>query len=348
MYSLFYRRSFAIATVVVLGYALIKLLQPFWGPLAWAGVLAFLLRPLQVKLTRVLKNRPNTAAGILTALTPVFVIAPLASLGVIFTAQVATLIGYLRGHTWLPYNTVIQQLETYPVVGPAFFWIRQNISVSAEQLQNWLTQGVQSILQSAASVGGNVVLGVMGSLVSFFLTLFLLFFLLRDGRMLLNHLFRLIPLEKDRREQLSHHLGEVTTAVVYGSAATAAIQGFLVGVGFALAGLPSPVVFGVLAGITAFIPAAGTAVVLIPAILALMISGRWGSASFLVLWSVLVGFSDNFLRPLLTAQRADISALAVFVGVIGGVSAFGFIGIILGPVLLSLIVALLRFADEII
>ncbi len=105
-------------------------------------------------------------------------------------------------------------------------------------------------------------------------------------------------------------------------------------------------VFGVIAAVAAFIPAAGTGLVLVPALLYVAISGRWGAFTFLAIWSVIVGFSDNFLRPMLAAQRADVPTLAVFVGVIGGVAAFGFIGIVIGPVLLSLIVALLRFAGE--
>jgi predicted PurR-regulated permease PerM len=346
MYPRFYRRAFVIGTVVVLGYALLELLDTFWSPLAWAAVLAFLFHPLHERLTKRFKGRAGASAGLITGLTPIFVIAPLALLGIVFAKQVGALIEYLRGRSFMPYPTMLEKLEGYPVIGPAFSWIRENVTVSAEQIQGWLTQGVQSLLHSAATMGGGVVLGVVGSLVSFFLTLFLLFFLLRDGASMLNRLIALVPMEKRRRSQLANYLGDVTRAVVYGTAMTALIQGTLVGIGFAIAGLPSPVVFGVLGGLAAFIPAAGTGVVLVPAVIALAIMGRWGSAIFLGLWSLLVGFSDNFLRPLLAAQRADVSALAVFVGVIGGVTAFGFIGLIVGPVLLSLIVALLRFAEE--
>ena len=346
MYPRFYRRGFVIGTILILGLALLKLMDPFWSPLAWAAVLAFLFYPLHERLTKRFKGSASASAGLITGLTPIFVIAPLGLLGVVFAKQVSALIVYLRGRTFVPFPTILEKLEGYPVVGPAASWIRENVEVSAEQVRDWLTQGVQSLLHSAATMGGGVVLGVVGSLVAFFLTLFLLFFLLRDGPTMLDHLTRLVPMEKRRRTELMRYLGDVTRAVVYGTAMTALIQGALVGIGLAIAGLPSPVVFGVLGGLAAFIPAAGTGVVLIPAVIALAIMGRWGSAIFLGLWSVLVGFSDNFLRPLLAAQQADISPLAVFVGVIGGVAAFGFIGLIVGPVLLSLVVALLRFAEE--
>ncbi len=346
MYSPFYRRTFAIATVAALGYALLRILDPFWGALGWAAFLAFLLHPLHVRLTARLRGRATVSAALLTALTPFLVIAPLSILGVVFARQVGNLIDYLRGWRVMSYPAILDALERYPVIGSAVRWIRQELSFTADQVQDWLVSGVQSVLKSAAAAGGNFMLGVAGTLVGFFLMLFLLFFLLRDGRTMLSHVTTLIPMEPGRRSLLIDYLGDVTRAVVYGSALTAVIQGALVGIGFALAGLPSPVVFGVIATIAAFLPGAGTGFVLIPAVLYLALSGSWGAAIFLGIWSVGVGVSDNFLRPILTAQRAQVSTLAVFVGVIGGVSAFGFIGLVIGPVLLSLIVALVRFAGE--
>ncbi len=345
MHSAFYRRSFVIATIVIMGYLLLETLRPLAGPLGWAAVLAFLLNPVQERLARRLKGRPSLSAGILTGLTPFCVIAPLALIGVVFARQVASMIEWLKGRTFLPYPAVLDGLQSYPVVGGAVRWVRENATVSAEQVQGWITDGVQSMLKSAASMGGTFALGVVGSLVGFFMMLFLLFFLLRDGRMMLNRLTRLIPMEPARRKELLAYLADVTLAVVFGSVATALVQGVLAGVGFALAGLPSPVVFAVLATIAAFLPA-GSAIVLVPAVVYLMVTGRWGAAIFLAVWSAAVGVADNFLRPFLTSQRAEVSTLAVFVGAIGGASAFGILGLVIGPVLLGFAVALIQFAEE--
>jgi predicted PurR-regulated permease PerM len=163
---------------------------------------------------------------------------------------------------------------------------------------------------------------------------------------MLAQLLRLVPMAHDRRDRLMAYLADVMGAVLYGHALTALIQGTLVGIGFAIAGLPAPLVFGVFAVIAAFIPAAGTGLVLVPAVLYLAFAGRWGATVFLGIWSVGVGVADNFLRPYLTQTRAEVATLTVFVGVIGGISAFGFIGSLIGPVLLALIVALLHFAEE--
>jgi predicted PurR-regulated permease PerM len=214
-----------------------------------------------------------------------------------------------------------------------------------EQVESWMLESVQSLLKAAAAMGGNVALGIFGTLVGFFMMLFMLFFFLRDGIVLLNGVTRLIPVEPKRRAKLLKYLADVTRAVVFGSAITALIQGVIVGIGFALVGLPSPVVFGVLAAIAAFLPA-GAAVVLAPAILYMAFSGRWGAAIFLLFWTAILWVAENVLRPLLTAHHAEVSTLAIFVGAIGGVSAFGILGLIIGPVLLSFVVALVRFARE--
>jgi len=344
MYSSFYRRTFVIVTLAVLGWVLFRILEPLWTTLGWAAVLAFLLNPLHERLTARFKGRASLSAGILTGLTPIFIMAPVGFLGVVFTRQVASILTAMSKST-LTYPDLLQRLDTTPVIGSAVRWIRDTAPVSAEQIQGWVMDGAQTVLKSAASVGGTVALGIAGSLVGFFIMLFLLFFLLRDGRAILKRLIGFIPMEPRPRGQLISYLGDVTRAVVFGSVATALIQGFFVGIGFALVGLPSPVVFGVLATLAAFLPV-GSAIVTIPAVLYLMFAGHWGGGIFLAVWSAGVGVMDNFLRPFLTAQQAEVSTMAVFVGAIGGVSAFGVLGLVIGPVLLGFIAALLQFAEK--
>ena len=345
MYSSVYRRSFVIATVAIVGYLLWKVLEPLFGALGWAAVLAFVLLPVHERLARNLKGRVGLSAGILTGLTPFFVVAPIVMLAVAFAGQVGILLNYMRGRSLLSYGEILQKLESYSVIGTAVHWARQNAPISADQVQGWITEGAQSVLKSAASVGGSVALGVFGTLFSFVMMLFLLFFFLQSGRAMLASLTRLIPVEGARRAELLKYLADVTRAVVFGSTATAVAQGIFVGVGFAIVGLPSPLVFGVLATIAAFLPA-GAAIVLIPGVIYMMIVGRWGAAIFLAVWTVAMWIVENVLRPLLTAHQAEVSTLAIFLGAIGGGAAFGVLGLVIGPVLLSFAVALLRFAEE--
>src|SRR5690348_7038197 len=164
MYSSFYRRSFVIATVVIMGYLLMRVLEPLSSALGWAAVLAFMLLPLHERLTRKMKGRTALSAGLLTGLTPFFVMAPVAMVAIAFVGQVAVLLNYMRGHSsGLSYTEVLQRLEGYSVIGSAVHWARENTPISAEQVQDWLTQGAQSVLKSAAAVGGSVALGVFGT-----------------------------------------------------------------------------------------------------------------------------------------------------------------------------------------
>ncbi len=346
MYSPFYRRCFQIVMAALLGFGLYKLLSPLFGMIGWAVVLAFTLHPLQVRLARRLRGRRSLSAGILTVLTPFLVLVPISVLGVVFAGQVARLLQYLRNHSSLfSYADILDSAARIPLIGRAVDWARENASVSAAQVEGWITDSLQSALRTAAAMGGDVALGVFGTLIGFFMMLFMLFFFLRDGRNIVMSLTRLIPAEPERRAELLKYLGEVTRAVVFGSVTTALIQGVIVGIGFALVGLPSAVVWGVLATLAAFLPA-GASIVLIPAVLYLAFQGRWGATIFLACWIAVLWIAENLLRPILTAHHAEVSTLALFIGAIGGAAAWGILGLFIGPVLLSFVVALVRFAQE--
>ena len=141
----------------------------------------------------------------------------------------------------------------------------------------------------------------------------------------------------------------MTRAIVFGTSMTALLQGVLLGVGFAIAGLPSPVVFGVLGGaVVACFPSAARPSCGCPRRSGCFINGRWGYAIFMLVWGLMLAGIDNVVRPMLISGRARFRRLAVFVGVLGGIPAFGAIGIIVGPVVLSLVLALIEFAEEVI
>lgn len=342
-----YRIGFVIVIVALFALALYWMLAQFWGALAWGIFLAFFLAPVQSWLTRKLHGRANLAAGILTLLVPVVLAGPLLSLGVAFANQVADLVNYLQQQPLRFDASLLAQLERYPLIGSLAEWLRQNLTATTEQLQGWLTNAAQTLMKSLAATGGNFLLDALGTVIHFFMMLFLLFFLLRDGRIMLGLTVRLLPIEPVHRRELVSLVGSTTRAVVYGTGLTSLAQGALLGIGFAIAGLPSAIMFGVLTAFVSLLPVGGAALVWVPAVGYLAATSQWGWALFMVLWGTMVSVSDNILRPILISSHAPVSILAVFVGVIGGVSAFGMIGVIIGPVLLTVMAALLRFLDEI-
>ena len=343
--SSFYPRVFALVVAAVLAYALILIFAPFALSMAWAAFLAFLLYPLNIRLRRRFRGK-ELAAGLITALTPLVILLPLSALSIDFVSQISTLLQKLqKSATDLDIKS-FSDLQQFPWIARINAWLEANTGISAEQIQSWLISGTREVLKRAASMGGGVFLGALGSLLAFAIALFLLFFFLRDGDLMLARARRLIPLTEERKERLFRQLGGVTRAIVVGTSVTAILQGVLIGIGFTIAGLPSPVVFGVLAALLSMLPVGGAAFVWGPAVIWLFVDGRWGFGIFMLVWGILLGGLDNILRPMLISGRARISALAVFIGVLGGIPAFGAIGVIAGPVVLSLVLALIEFAEE--
>src|SRR5207302_1511444 len=158
-----------------------RILHPLSGMLGWAAVLALILYPLQERLTRLVGGRRALSAALLTAITPFLVLAPLSVLTGAFVGQVTRLIEYLRGHSALSLAEVLERLSGYPIIGGAVGWVRENSWVSAAQFESWMTGGLQTLLRSAAAMGGDVALGSIGTVVGFFMVLFMLFCFLRGA-----------------------------------------------------------------------------------------------------------------------------------------------------------------------
>jgi len=328
-------------------YLVWRIVSPLWQPLLWAVLLGSLLAPFASRLAQRLGGKPRLAAAIVTALTILLFLLPVAVVAGAVAAQSAQLLRRLEGN--VPTLESMQTLDVarFPWLQQPIEWIGDHTGLTLQQMQGWVIAGAKNVLQVMVSSGGSVVLGALGTVVSFLLTLFVLFFVLRDGPVIAGKFVRMLPIEEKRRSRLWHHLIEVTRAVFMGIGLTALAQGILTGVGFAIAGLPSPLVFGVLGMFLALIPLVGTAILWIPGALFLASNGEYGHALFLAIWcAVVVGAVDNFLRPMLISGRAEVPTLAVFVGVMGGLSAFGFIGLFLGPIVLGLLVALFRFENE--
>ena len=343
----FYARTFALVTLVLLGYLLYQLLSPFFAPIAWALFIAFLVHPLHAWLVRRLGGRARLSAALLTAATLLILIGPLTALGAAFAAQAAELLRYVQQIVVENKPAEPSDLATLPVVGPAVAWLQESMGLSLAQIQEWAVEGARTVLKTLASLGRQAVLGALGTVVGFVLMMFILFFAIRDGRAMFADLRTLVPMSASERARLFGHLASVTRAMVYGTGITAIVQGALVAIGFAIVGLPSPVVFGVLAALFALVPLAGTPVVWVPAVIVLVAQERWYSAVFLLAWGIFVTLIDNVLRPILVSGRADVGTLTVFIGVLGGVAAFGPIGVFLGPLVLALVIALVRFTLEV-
>ncbi len=343
----FSTRVFGLAVVALLAYLSFRIFEPFVAPIYWAFLLAFMLFPVNRLVRTLVRGRRGVAAGLMTLGVAVGIVGPAALVAVAFANQAVQLghrLSVLAERYQIAGPTDLLRL---PVVGSAIDWLRRRFGVEDAQLRDWLVQGSQRAVQFLLARGGGVLLGVFGILGMLSVTLFVLFFFFRDGDALVERIVRSIPYDARRKEKLERHLEGVTRAVVFGTVVTALVQGSLLGIGFWITGVPSPVVFGALTAVASFVPLVGTALVWVPAAIYLFAQGVLWKTLFLVAWSLaIVGTADNFLRPFLVSGKSRVGTLTVFFGGLGGLAAFGFVGLFLGPVILALVLALLEFADE--
>jgi predicted PurR-regulated permease PerM len=344
--STFYPRVFGLVTALVLGAAVLLIIRPFVGPILWAALLALMLFPLNRRLRSAFRGRKTWAALALTLASVLVLVVPATVLGIVFGRQAAELAG--RAQTSAAEHQIQgpSDVMRLPAVEQGIRWIESILPVKSDQIAGSLVSAGQQVIETVLSVGGSLFASVVGTLVAIILALFLLFFFLRDGELMVARTMSLVPLDNHRKDLLLTHLSNVIQAIVLGSLVTALAQGTLVGIAFALIGLPSAVVFAVLATVASIIPLVGTTIVWVPTALYLGLTGRVGAAAFLVIWCVaVVSSADNVIRPLFISSRAKITTLPVFIGLLGGIGAFGAIGIFLGPVIIALVLALFEFAE---
>ena len=305
-----------------------------------------MLYPLNLRLRRRLSGR-GFAAGMLSLLAPMIILLPLSALSIEFVAQVSALLQRMQKSADGLDIKSLSDLQQFPWIARMNVWLEAHTGISAEQIQAWLVSGTRDVLKNAASMGGGFFLGALGSLLGFAIMLFLLFFFLRDGDAMLLRARRLIPLDEARKERLFRQLGGVTRAIVIGTSVTALLQGILVGIGFKICSLPSPVVFGVLAALLSMLPVGGSAFVWVPAAIWLFVDHRWGFGIFMLVWGFLLSGLDNVLRPMLISGRAkNFGAGGVHRGAGRNSGFWRRSAFIAGPVVLSLALALIEFAEE--
>ena len=343
----FYLRAFSLASAALLAYLLWLIFRPFLSPIVWAVLLAFILFPVNRRLQRKLKNRKGAAAALMTLLVLVAVVVPAAFLASLFVSQAGDLLARVSSVATRYQIQKPQDLFRIPVFDHLMRWVDEKTPISAAQVQQYGVNAARSALEFGLAHMKGLVLGVVTLLGSLLLMLFILYFFFRDGEVIAGQFLAAVPAPADKKAKLVEYISEVTRAVVYGSLVTAIVQGTLVGVAFAVCGLPSPAVFGVLASICSLLPVGGTAFVWLPGAITLAAQGRWGWAIALAVWGALVvGTVDNVLRPALISGRARISTLPVFFGVLGGIAAFGPIGTFLGPIVIALALALLAYSRD--
>ena len=222
-------------------------------------------------------------------------------------------------------------------------WIQDRFGIDRLRAQEFIVSQVQNSTQFLLGMSWNLVGNIVNAIVKAFFVIFTMYYLFRDGEKIVHGLPAALPLDRKQSEAIIARTQSVVSASVYGVVTIAAIQGLLGGIAFWVLGIPSPLVWAVLMGFVCMIPIAGSFLVWLPLAIYLFATGHWTKGVLLIVWgAVVVSSVDNFLRPKLIRDQTRLHELFVFFSVLGGVSVFGVLGIILGPVVLAITLGLLQ------
>ncbi len=329
-------RFFIMVLATAIGVYLCYLLTvPFLAALTWAIVLSVTFSHAHHKIEMRVKH-PNLAAMISVAAIVVLVIFP-----VVFVAQqlvgetangAVYLEAELRNGTWR------EALVGHPTLTRAVTWIEQQLDLAG-------TAG--SIAALLTTLGTSVLRNSISQLLNAVLTFYLLFFFLRDRKQIVRKLQTLSSLSSTETRYILQRFVDTVHATVFGKLVVAAVQGILSGLMFWWLGLPLPILWGAVMGMLSIVPVLGAFVVWVPAAIYLTLEGDWGKALILTAWGAgVVSTIDNVLYPILVGNRLKLHTVASFIGAIGGIIAFGAAGLILGPAIISVTLALIRILKK--
>ncbi len=329
-------------TGVILYAAAVALLAaialPLWKPLVLAGTLAAPLASLHERAARALGNRRTLSAALFTAGATLIIVLPIAAAALLLTDQAIHLVDVVRGI--LKQRGVSGLLE--PLPDSLAKWLQHvHDQVAAGPAEILSHARVQSHSGWALSTLAGVLSAVSHLLFAFLMMVVALFFLLRDGRALKSWFKEKSPIGAQTVDRLVGELSDVSKSVIGGNIGTGAAQSVVATIGFLIAGAPAPFLLGLLTFVASFIPSVGTALVAVPIVGLLVLLGRGWWAVFLAGWMVvIVGLIDNLVRPLLMRGRSNLQGSLVFFSLMGGVLAFGAMGLVVGPLALAFFLAM--------
>ena len=318
---------------------------PFRAPIFLAAVLAAVLqRPLE-KVVSVFRGRRRAAAAAVTAGVLLVIVLPLASIAGFAAHQAVTGFQYVRDTLGV---TSVQELKTAQLPPAAQAAVDRTLTLlhlTRAQVQEGagkVGDRVQEVAPEVLASSGRMAFHTVLMLLAFY-------FLLVDGRRVIRWLWNVSPLKAERTEALLREFHDVATGSIVGTVASAVIQGVLAGLGFAIFGVPHPFFFGLLTAIASFIPVIGTALVWVPAVALLALSGQRGAAIGLGIWcAVGVVGVEHIGKPILlrSTSGGEMHTGLMFLALLGGLEVFGLLGVILGPLIVSFFISLMRMLER--
>lgn len=315
-----------------------RILWPFFGSIVWGTVLAIVFAPLYRRLCRSMPQRHTLAALATLVIILIMVILPLTLITASLLQEGASTYARMQSGE-LDIGRYAQQIASG--LPP---WVTSHLSrvglTDLDALRDKLAAGLTENLQYLAGHALNIGQNTADFMISLFIMLYLLFFLLRDGDDLSRRIEDAIPLQPDQRRDLSEQFTTVIRATVKGNLAVAVVQGALGGLIFALLGIHAPVLWAVVMAFLSLLPAVGAAIVWLPVAVYLLVTGEvWQGVVLLAFGALVISTIDNILRPILVGKDTKLPDYLVLISTLGGIAVFGLNGFVIGPTIAAMFVS---------
>jgi predicted PurR-regulated permease PerM len=326
---------FFIALLLVATVGFLWIVQGFLEPVFWAALLASLFHPLHRRLLVRLNGRASLSAFFVLLAILLIVILPLIFVGVAVTRETQALYQRITNGEF-DMNAPLQwSAKAMPIVNE----VLAKVGIETAKVGEWMSSGAATASRFLAGRALAIGQNALSIFVQFLLMIYLVFFFVRDGVALLAQLVRVIPLGDRREQRLFKKFAEVSRATLKGTVVVSIIQGALGGMALALVGIDGAVLWSVVMTILAILPAVGISIVWLPAALWLFTTGAVAKAVTLIVMGVLIGFVDNILRPVLVGRDTKMPDYLILLSTLGGITAFGLSGFVIGPIIAALCIA---------
>ncbi|MEQ1626980.1 MAG: AI-2E family transporter [Nitrospira sp.] len=319
------------------------ILSPLFSPILWAVVLVYALYPLYGRVLRATGGREALSAFLLCAIMTVGFLLPLFYLTLLVAQDLAGVVSSLVTYLQQGEQSVGEGWRRYPVIA-GFVAQFQNLErLTGSDLQSSLVTGVADLGKLLIQQSTSVVTNLVQWAIEFGIVLLSAFYFFRDGKRIVDWTQENLPITPDRRRLVLTRFDEVVKGAVYGNTIVALLEGFIGWLAFWSVGLPSPILWGAVMAITAYIPFVGAALVWIPAAIYLAIQGAYTQAGALVVVGIVLSVViDELVRNMIVGQASKVHSLIMFFSVIGGIQLFGLIGIVAGPLVVAVALTLLE------
>jgi predicted PurR-regulated permease PerM len=341
---------FLVFCIIISAWFLIDVFRPFFTILIIGAILATAFYPLYKRMLKIFRGRARLASITMCFLVLVLIIVPLLLFILLLGRQAFDTYSFIQTQVhngvldpylkWQPGGMI------YDSLGVIREYLGTSVDFSSIDLKKGITDSAQLVTSFLAAQSAAVLKGFGGLLLSFFILIFAMYYFFKDAEVIIKKIMVLSPLPQEYEIELFKKFKEISLATLYGIFLTSIVQGIIGGIGFVIAGIPNALFWGTAIAVFSLVPVVGTSLVWLPASIIMLATGHLQAGIFLFLWGLLiVSTVDNFLRAFLIGGRTNTNQLLTFLAVFGGIGMFGLVGVIFGPLILTLFFTFLHIYE---